>query len=180
MKVVKASEVLEPQVKNGSTSNVDQKLVAELTEKFEALRVELETKQYGVALNKEQSTFLLNEFFVNVSWKGYEAYAIAETYKALKGNLGKNGEINGKINVEIIEAIFHFLKNYEAKGHEFAQTFKEACDQFAVPMQEINQDRQDLRDSSLAMTAAEQGISVENLVEQFQAAQAQQGPQGQY
>jgi hypothetical protein len=47
-------------------------------------------------------------------------------------------------------------------------------------MQEINQDRQDLRDASLEMTAAEQGISVENLVERFQAAQAQQGPQGQY
>jgi hypothetical protein len=30
------------------------------------------------------------------------------------------------------------------------------------------------------MTAAEQGISVENLVEQFQAAQAQQGQQGPY
>jgi hypothetical protein len=72
------------------------------------------------------------------------------------------------------------LKNYESKGFEFAQTFKEACDQFAVPMQEINQDRQNLRDASLEMTAAEQGISVENLVEKFQAAQAQQGPMGQY
>jgi hypothetical protein len=177
MKVIKAEEVLEPQVKNETNPNVDKKLVAKLTEKFEAIRIELETKQYGIALNKEQSTFLLNEFFVNVSWKGYEAYAIAETHKALNGILGKNGEVNGNINVEIIEAIFHFLKNYESKGYQFAQTFKEACDQFAVPMQEINQDRQNLRDASLEMTAAEQGISVDSLVEQFNA---QQGPsQGQ-
>jgi hypothetical protein len=179
MKVVKAEEVLEPQIKNASTPNVDKKVVAELTEKFEALQKEIETKQYGIALTKEQTTFLLEEFFVNVAWKGYEAYAISETYKALTGVVNK-GAINGKINAEIVEAIFHFLKNYEAKGHQFAQTFKEACDQFAVPMQEINQDRQDLRDASLEMTAAEQGISVENLVERFQAAQAQQGPQGQY
>lgn len=179
MKVVKAEEVLEPQVKNSSTPNVDKKLVAELTEKFETLQKEIETKQYGIALNKEQTTFLFDQFFTNVAWKGYEAYAISETYKALKAIVTK-GEVNGKINAEIVEAIFHFLKNYESKGFEFAQTFKEACDQFAVPMQEINQDRQDLRDASLEMTAAEQGISVENLVERFQASQAQQGPQGQF
>ena len=173
MKVVKASEVTGPQSQNES---VDKKLVAELTEKFSALQTELETKQYGVALNEEQTSFLFDQFFVNVSWKGYEAYAIAETHKSLKDIVSKK-VLNGKTNVEIIEAIFHFLKNYEAKGHQFAQTFKEVCDQFAVPMQEINQDRQNLRDASLEMTAAEQGISVENLVEQFQAAQAQQGQQ---
>jgi hypothetical protein len=179
MKVVKAGEVLEPQIKNESMPNIDKKLVAELTEKFETLQKEIETKQYGIALTKEQSSFLFDQFFVNVAWKGYEAYAIAETYKALK-TVETKGEINGKINAEIVEAIFHFLKNYESKGFEFAQTFKEACDQFAVPMQEINQDRQNLRDASLEMTAAEQGISVENLVEKFQAAHAQQGPMGQY
>jgi hypothetical protein len=175
MKVVKASEVseIQPQSQNES---VDKKLVAELTEKFNALQTALESKKYGVALNEEQTSFLFDQFFVNVSWKGYEAYAIAETHKSLKDIVSKK-VVNGKTNVEIIEAIFHFLKNYEAKGHQFAQTFKEVCDQFAVPMQEINQDRQDLRDASLEMTAAEQGISVENLVEKFQAQQAQQGPQ---
>jgi len=179
MKVVKAGEVLEPQLTNESTPKVDKKLIAELTEKVESMQKELEGKQYGIALNKEQTDFLFSEFFVNVAWKGYEAYAIAETHKALKGTISE-GSVNGKINAEIVEAIFHFLKNYESKGFEFAQTFKEACDQFAVPMQEINQDRQNLRDASLEMTAAEQGISVENLVEKFQAAQAQQGPMGQY
>jgi hypothetical protein len=176
MKVVKASEVQEPLLSNGTTPTIDKKLVAELTEKFESLQKELESKQYGIALNKEQTSFLFDQFFVNVSWKGYEAYAIAETYKAIQSIINSK-EINGKINAEIVEAIFHFLKNYESKGHQFAQVFKESCDQFAIPMQEINQDRQNLRDASLEMTAAEQGISVENLVERFQSSQAQQGPQ---
>lgn len=174
MKVVKASEVQEPQLTDVTTPAIDKKLVAELTEKFETLQKEIESKEYGIALSKEQTTFLFEQFFVNVAWKGYEAYAIAETHKALQG-VTKTGSVNGKIKAEIVEAIFHFLKNYESKGFQFAQVFKEVCDQFAVPMQEINQDRQDLRDASLEMTAAEQGISVENLVERFQASQAQQG-----
>jgi hypothetical protein len=43
-------------------------------------------------------------------------------------------------------------------------------------MKEINDDRQVLRDHSLELVAAEQGISVENLVEAAQREQAlQQG-----
>lgn len=170
MKVVKADEVLEPQIVNQSEKKIDKKLVAELTEKFDSLRQVVETKKYGVALSKEQTSFMFDEFYQNVEWKGYESYAIAETHKKLS-EIVKNGETNGTVEAEIIEAVFHFLKNYVSRGQKFAQLFKEICDQFAVPMQEINQDRQDLRDLSLELTAAEQGISVEKLVEQYQQSQ---------
>ena len=54
--------------------------------------------------------------------------------------------------------------------------FRRICDQFALPMKEINDDRQILRDHSLELVAAEQGISVETLVEAAQRDQAlQQG-----
>ena len=182
MKVIKAEDVMEqPQTTEQTTEQgpkkADPKTIAALQEKFDSLRQVIDTKKYNVILTKEQTTFLFDEFYNNVAWKGYECYAISETHKQLQ-SLVKNGTLNGGTQVEIVEALFHFLKNYEGKGQKFAGVFKEVCDQFSLPMQEINQDRQDLRDASLELTAAEQGISVENLVEAYNKAQQQQ--QGQY
>ena len=163
---------MEPEVKN-NVAKPDPKQIAELQEKFDSIRTIIETKKYGVDLTVEQATFLMDEFYNQVEWKGYECYAIAETYSSFKALHNSDG-IHGAVPAEIIEAVFHFLKAYISKGFKFAGLFKEVCDQFAIPMQEINQDRQELRDASLEVTAAEQGISVENLVEKFSAAQAQQ------
>ena len=170
MKVVKSEDVQEiPQV--------DQKKVAELQEKFDRERQLVETKKYGVALNEEQTDFLFNDFYQNVNWKGYESYAIAETHDRLTEVLNGEKSLNGKISTEIVEAVFHFLKNYEGKGVEKAEMFRQLCDQFALPMKEVNEDRQNLRDLSLELVAAEQGIEVETLVERINQQQGYQGAQ---
>jgi hypothetical protein len=161
MKVIKAEDV--PTSKN-EEQVIDQKKVEELREKFDILQAQLNEKEYGVALNKEQTDFLFNEFYGNVSWKGYESYAISETYDKLHSKVKKD-ELNASFSVEIIEATFHFLKNYIGSGSKAAKVFRQLCDQFAVPMQEINNDRQQLKDLSLELVATEQGISVETLVE---------------
>jgi hypothetical protein len=59
------------------------------------------------------------------------------------------------------------LKNYVGTGVDAAIKFRSICDQFALPMQEINVDRQTLKDIALELTAAEKGISVESLVNSF-------------
>ena len=176
MKVVKAEDVKGPEVEQFE-KKIDQAKVAELQEKFDAFQTELQTKTYDVLLNKEQTTFLFDEFYNNVDWKGYESYAIAETHSKLSA-LVQKGELNGKASTEIIEAIFHFLKNHLGKGVKSAVLFRQICDQFALPMKEINEDRQSLRDLSLELVSAEQGIPVEQLVEQLNRQAALQNGQG--
>jgi len=171
MKVVKAEEVV---LESPSTEpQVDQKRIAEAQENFDRTRQIVETKSYSVALDSKQTSFLMDNFFSNVSWKGYESYAIAETYKHLE-EITVDGQINGKAKVEIIEAIFHFLKNHIGTGVKDADLFRQVCDQFALPMKEINEDRQELRDLSLELIAAEQGISVEKAMEEIQKNQGLQ------
>ena len=173
MKVIKADDVQE----QGPSLNgqIDQKRIAEAQEKFDSVRQLLETKNYAVLLTVEETKYLFENFYETVEWKGYESYAISETYEKLQG-IVVDGALNGNTLVEIVEAIFHFLKNYPGKGVENAKMFRRICDQFALPMKEINDDRQTLRDLSLELVAAEQGISVENLVEAAQREQAlQQG-----
>ena len=171
MKVLQANEV----PTGGPVSSIDQVKLAELKEQFDTMQNDLKTKKYEVYLSSELTTSLLDKFYTKFTWKGYESYAISETYDQIKSEV-VNGELKGGLATEIVEAAFHFIKNYEGQGVEDAKEFKHICDQFALPMQEINNDRQTLRDISLELVATEQGISVETLVTNLQQEQAQ----GQY
>jgi len=164
MKVVKANDV--PTQEQTKINAIDQVLVAELTEKFDAIRQVVDTKKYSVLLDADQTSALLNEFYPAFQWKGYESYAVAETYTQLS-EMVKGDKIDAGADAPIIEAIFHFLKNYVGTGVDSAIKFRSICDQFALPMQEINVDRQAVKDVALELTAAEKGITVESLVNSF-------------
>ena len=151
-------------VENNANSPENQARIAQLQEKFDAANNEINSKTYGVVLNNELTSTLLNEIYPTFSWKGYESYAITETYKQISEAVNNN-EINAKFPAEIIEATFHFLKTYEGKGHTLATSFKLICDAFAVPVQEINTDRQAMKDLSLELVAAEKNIDINELVE---------------
>lgn len=173
MKVMKSEEVQTEQTAN---NEVDQAKLDQLQEKFDVLQSTINNKKYDLFLDKEMTNVLMTEVFPEFQWKGYESYAVSETYAQLeKARTGKG--INSKFPVEIIEATFHFLKNFVGIGFELATPFKKICDQFALPIQEINQDRQNLKDVSLEIVASEKGIKVEDLVEALNAqnAQNQQG-----
>lgn len=164
MKVVKANDV--PTQEQKTTGAINEVLVAELVEKFDTMKMVVDTKKYNILLDKDQTNALMNEFYPEFQWKGYESYAVAETYNQLV-EMVKDDKIDSGADAPIIEAIFHFLKNYIGTGVDSAIKFRSICDQFALPMQEINTDRQTLKDVALELTAAEKGISVESLVNSF-------------
>ena len=170
MKVIKAEDIQEmPQNGKSKEPKIDKKKVAELQEKFDSFRQLLDKKKYDVYLNEDQTTYLFEDFYNSVEWKGYESYAISETYDRLKSLVDeKTGELKGKSEPEIIEAVFHFLKNYTSGGIGEARIFKAICDQFSLPMKELNEDRQELRDLSLELVSNEQGISVEQLTKNLE------------
>ena len=162
MKVVKAEQVVEtPQTENA----IDAKKVEQLREKFDVLQAELNEKKYDLYLDSELTKTLIGKLYAEFQWKGYESYAISETYTQLSNSINKKGEIQEKFPVEVVEAVFHFLKNHIGTGFELAVPYKKICDQFAIVIQEINKDRQELKDLSLELVASEQGIKVEDLVE---------------
>lgn len=150
-------------VENTSTTSTNEVKIAQTQEKFDALQNELNEKGYGVVLDKTLTSTLINDLYPSFEWKGYESYAITETYKQISESI-KNEEINAKFPVEVIEATFHFLKNHVGKGHILATNFKLICDAFAVSIQEINTDRQLLKDLSLELVAAEKGIDINDLI----------------
>ncbi len=184
MKVVKAQEVAEMdsnvEVQNETKNpNVDPKKVEELREKFDVLNAELNDKKYDLLLDADLTEILLTKLYSEFLWKGYESYAVSETYTQFEqARTGKG--INSGFAVEVIEAAFHFLKNHVGKGYELAVPYRKICDQFAMVIQEINKDRQTLKDLSLELVSAEQGIKVEDLVEAMNRHSQQQQQNQQY
>jgi len=157
---------------NSANSPENQAKIAQLQEKFDALSNELTVKGYGVILDKSLTATLINELYPTFAWKGYESYSITETYKQISASVKKD-EINAKFPAEVIEATFHFLKNYEGKGQALATNFKLICDAFAVPVNEINTDRQSLKDLSLELIAAEKNIDINELIESLNSGEFQ-------
>jgi hypothetical protein len=169
MKVMKSEEVQTEQL---TTNEFDQAKLDQLQEKFDVLQSTINNKQYNLLLDDELTSVLMTEVFPKFQWKGYESYAVSETYIQLEKARTGDG-IDSKFPAEIIEATFHFLKNFVGIGFELAVPFKKICDQFALPVQEINQDRQNLKDVSLEIVATEKGINVEDLVEALNASNQQ-------
>lgn len=160
----KQSKVIKMPVAPQSGAQVIDKIkVAQLTEKFNALVDESEKKQYPVVLDEDTTKYLLNVFFNEIEWKGFESFAISKSYDRISEAVKKN-ILNAELEPEIIEAIFHFVKSYQGKGVKNTNAHILLANGFAVAINELNKDRQELKDVALEIQAAELGISVEQLV----------------
>lgn len=151
-------------VEQPAAPSIDSALVDKLNEKFNEENEKYASKKYLLELSKDSKEWFLNTFLETVTWKGYECYAITEIHRAFT-TAKKSKNLFPK---EIIEAVFHFLKGFEGKGVSNAQNHKAVSDVFATVMNDINQGAQDLRDLSIEIAAAEQGITPEELIKNAQ------------
>jgi len=144
----------------------------ELEQQMEDLQKTLSKKKYRVKTTTGTMNYLMDEFYPNVQWKGYECYAIDETYTQVKkvldkamDKLAESGKDTDKLSftipVEILEALFHFVKEFPGKGREHAQLHRLLAEDLSVPMSQLNQDRQQLRDLAIEAEAAKHGITVD-------------------
>jgi len=143
-------------------SNVDTNLVKELTTKFESLEQGFKDKKYMVELSKDLVEFYSEGFLNNITFKGYECYAIAELEKEMTSVF--KAKTKALVKREHIEATFHFVKTFEGQGITMAVMFRDLCDAFAKPMQEIQTELQELKDVATELQAAEQGVDVDTLL----------------
>jgi len=129
---------------------------------------QLAKKKYRVKTTETTLNYLMNDFFNNVAWSGYECYAISETNKELSKIVDKlntkehkNEKRSFTLKVELLEALFHFVKSHTGTGLESATGHRSLCEDLSVPMSDLNKDRTDLRNLALEAEAAKHGITVE-------------------
>ena len=72
-----------------------------------------------------------------------------------------------QLDADVVEAMFYFIKSHLGKGITAARSFRELTDGFSKVMQEINIDREVLRNVALELTAAEQGLTVDELQDSY-------------
>ena len=131
------------------------------------LQDDLAKRKYRVKTTSDCVSYLMNEFYPNVEWTGYECYAISETYKDLKkstdkAKVSKTGKVGFTMRPELLEAIFHFIKKQPGKGLTLAIKHRELAEDFSLAMAAMNTDRQELRDLAMEAEAAKHGISVDD------------------
>ncbi len=153
----------------------------EAEERTQEFQDKLAKKKYRVKTTKSTLDYLLKTFYDNVSWSGYECYAISETNKELTKVTDKfetkeftNDKRSFTIKVEVLEALFHFVKSYAGKGLTSAQSHRLLCEDLSVPMSELNTDRTELRELAMEAEAAKHGITVEDYKKAADAMHAQQ------
>ncbi len=160
---------MKKQETNVNSNEVNKTTVEQKEAQFDAINSAITNKQYELKLNTDAVAGLL-DFFDFVEWKGYECYGVEKLYDSLITQLkevGEDGEnlfvLETEVDADVVEAMFYFIKSYTASGIEDARSFRKMADAFAVPMQNINIDRQSLRDAALELQAAEQGMTVEEM-----------------
>jgi hypothetical protein len=153
-------------------SKTDSKLIKKLETKFDKAQKAFGEQEYSVEITKETLTFLNGSFSKNLKFKGYASYGIDEVFKAVE--MLKNGK--GKWKREYVEAIFHFIKEYEGVGLSDARSHRALSDEIAPTMEIVQQNGQNLKDLATELEAAIQGIPVEDFVKAM--SQSQQGPPG--
>lgn len=152
-----------------NSNEVDKKVVEQKEAQFDAVNSAVTGKKYELKLDTDAVEGLLN-FFDSVEWKGYECYGVEKLYDSFIPELKEVGEesenlfvLETEVEPDVVEAMFYFIKSYTANGIEEAHLFRKMADAFSVPMQNINIDRQALRDAALELQAAEQGMTVEEM-----------------
>ena len=181
MKVV-TSTPNETESKNGvstSFNEFDSKAM-KLEEATQEFQEKLAKKKYRVKTTVDTLTYLTETFYNNVSWSGYECYAISETHKELTKVTEKfatkeftNDKRSFSMKVEVLEALFHFVKSHAGTGLNSAQSHRLLCEDLSVPMSELNTDRTALREMAMEAEAAKHGITVDDYKKAADAMHAQ-------
>jgi len=164
---------------NGGVQEFDPKAM-KIEEEMTAMQDALAKKKYRVKTTEKTFDYLLNTFFNEVKWEGYECYAIAETHKeyskiAEKLKPSKTGKIGFSVKPEILEATFHFVKKHSGTGLTTATPHRLLCEDLSVTMAAMNEDRQALRELAMEAEAAKHGITVEEYKKAADAMHAQGG-----
>jgi len=153
----------------------------EAEERTQEFQDKLAKKKYRVKTTEDTLNYLMDTFYANVSWSGYECYAISETNKELTKITDKfatkeftNNKRSFTMKTEVLEALFHFVKSHTGKGLASAKDHRLLCEDLSVPMAEMNQDRQQLRELAMEAEAAKHGITVEDYKKAADAMHAQQ------
>jgi hypothetical protein len=154
-------------IANAKAFNEFDEKAMKLEEEMVEMQDKLAKKKYRVKTTEETFDFMMNDFYSTVSWAGYECYAISETHKEFekiqeKLKPSSNGKVSFSVKPEILEAVFHFMKQYTASGLEVAKKHRLLCEDFSVAMATLNEDRKALMELATEAEAAKHGITVED------------------
>ena len=147
---------------NEAKITIDQDKIDRLEKEYDALKLEISTKEYVVKMTPEILDFYI-EFMANSApWKGKEAlgvFEINQKIREIKADGIKNGVVFMK-NLHI-EAGHYFLTKYEGKGYSGVESFVSLIKAIENALVLVGADNKKLKDVEKELHAAQQGLEME-------------------
>jgi len=141
----------------------------QLSETFDKVRSEFESKKYELSLSQESISLLLMDILPNVEWVGQQAWDIAEAQKTVT-DLKPDKVL--PVTKESVRALFQFVATNKYKGTDNVYQVSKLLTTLAEIIQnQIGVDEQVFRDAGFELQAAEMGITPERAMEDAIAAQ---------
>lgn len=160
--------------------DIDAGLVAALEGKFQEANDAAANASFTLRVTESAAEHLTGELLQGVKWKGLEAYALTKAAEDLRGIVSKAAriassdgpdELEFTIKHDLLEVIFHFVRNYEGVGYEGAKKLTQVAEVLVKPVNELNELRQRLRSAALEWEAAKNGMTPDQFVAKMQEAQ---------
>lgn len=166
--------------KPGAPAHVDPAVLKALEDKFEAASSAANSATFTIRMQEGHASFMVNELVQKIKWKGLEAYGLSKATEDLRGIVGaaaklsesgKPDEVEFTIKHDLLEVVFHFLRNYDGVGYDDAKAVTQVAEVFVKPINELNELRAAMRSAAVDWEAAKHGMTPDQFVKQFEQSQ---------
>lgn len=157
--------------------NVDPSVLAELETKFEAANAAAASAVFTIRMPEPVAKYMAEQFVQGIKWKGLESYALTKATEDLQGIVNAATKVEGSNDVEftikhdLLEVVFHFIRNYEGVGYSNAKLLTQIAEVFVKPINELNELRSKTRDAAVEWEAAKHGMTPDQFVAQIEKSQ---------
>jgi hypothetical protein len=184
-KKVKAADVPAAQVVPVSGANiqaptgqrtVDAAKVAELEVKWDQISDKLSKSIYVATMSRELALHFRDVVVESFSWKGPQCLIVEKIFEKLDACI--DGQTTPEISIDfdhdLLEVLTVLINSYVSHGKTNTISFSKITEILSVPVQELQNNRKALREVSMELEAARQGMSLEDFILKMQEAQRQQ------
>lgn len=184
-KKVKAADVPMAQVVPVSGANmsgpagqrpVDAAKVAELELKWDQTSDKLNKSIYNATMSRELALHFRDVVVESFSWKGPQCLIVEKIFEKLDQCIdGQTGdEITIDFDHDLLEVLTVLANSYVSHGKVNTLAYSKITEILSKPVSELQANRKELREVSMELEAARQGMSLEDFILKMQEAQRKQ------
>lgn len=150
-----------------TASQKNQGKIAELTEKYEAMYRELETKEYSLSLDYSTASDLISYIAKDAQWEYTESLGVVKLHDILNNQIEGLSPTTDQVTFKVYnidaEALFYFIGKKKGTGLAEARSFSKILEPVNSLVRLIREDSSKLQLLVKEIESLQQGIPLEGM-----------------